>query len=194
MTKIDLPQVTLIALTNKDFDGHRKAIDKSCEGINFGAVKLIWDEKCISIAIWNEKIIKDLYKYVDTSHALLIHNDGYVIHPELWNDKWLKYDWCSSPWPFPTDYYSYRDELGNIVRVGNSVSLRSRKLMKLGATRPVEFRHGNNNEDGHYCCWNRKWLESQGCKFMPFEESLDFGMEHELPEHKGRDTFLFHSL
>lgn len=191
---IFLPQVTILLLTNKDFEGAKKAMDESCKGITFGGAKIIWDEKCTSVSIWNEKIIKDLYKYVDTTHALLIHQDGYIIHPELWKDEWLKYDFCGSPWPLPSDYYSYRDESGKIVRVGNSVGLRSIKLLKLASTRPVEMRHGNNNEDGHYCCWNRNWLESQGCNFMPFEESLDFGKEHELPEHKGRDTFLFHSL
>ncbi len=46
---LKLPSVTLICLTNKDFEGHKKAIDKSCEGIEFGAVKMIWDEKCTSI-------------------------------------------------------------------------------------------------------------------------------------------------
>jgi hypothetical protein len=49
-------------LTNRDFEGAKKAIGKSCEGIEFGAVKLIWDEKCTSVDIWNEKIIKELQK------------------------------------------------------------------------------------------------------------------------------------
>jgi hypothetical protein len=191
---ISLPNVTLICLTNKDFEGHKKAIDKSCEGVTFGAVKLIWDEKCDSIDKWNWKIIFDLPKYVDTSHALLIHADGYVIHPELWKYEWLEYDYIGSPWPLPQDDYSYRDEWGQIVRVGNGVSLRSKKLMDLIATRPMIYHYNNNNEDGQICCWNRQWLISQGCKFAPFEEALIFGKEVELPENKDLDTFLFHSI
>ena len=35
-------------------------MDKSCEKINFGAAKIIWDEKCNSIEKWNEKMIKEL--------------------------------------------------------------------------------------------------------------------------------------
>jgi len=66
--------------------------------------------------------------------------------------------------------------------------------MELAATRPSLHRYGNNNEDGHICCWNRKWLESKGCTFATFEQSLDFGREHDLPEHNGRRTFVFHSL
>lgn len=191
---LELPQVTLICLTNKDFEGHKKAIDKSCDGINFGAVKLIWDEKCNSIEEWNRKIIFDLPKYIDTTHALLIHADGYVINRNKWNREWLNYDYIGAPWPIPADDYSYRDESGEIQRVGNSVSLRSKKLMDLVATRPMEFHYGNNNEDGQICCWNRKWLESQGCKFAPFEVAIHFSKEHNIPENAGIDTFCFHSL
>ncbi len=191
---ISLPNITLILLTNRDFVGAKQAIDISCQGIDFGAVKIIWDEKCNSIDEWNRKMIFDLPKYIDTSHALIIHQDGYVINPQLWRDEWLELDYIGAPWPLPNDNYSYRNESGFLVRVGNSVSLRSKKLMDLVATRPMEYHYGNNNEDGQVCCWNREWLESKGCKFATFEQALDFGKEHDLPEHKGRDTFTFHSL
>ena len=191
---LDLHQVTLIALTNKDFSSHKSAIDKSCDGINFGAVKIIWDEKCTSIDEWNRKIIFDLPKYVDTTHAMLIHADGYVIRPDLWNPEWLELDYIGAPWPLPTDGYSYLDEEGDLQRVGNSVSLRSKKLMDLVATRPMEYHYGNNNEDGHICCWNRKWLEAKGCTFATLEQAVHFSKEHEIPENQGIDTFAFHSL
>lgn len=191
---IKLPQVTLICLTNKDFALHKEAIDRSCEGIEFGAVKIIWDEKCNSIDKWNEKMIKELPNYVFTSHAMIIHADGYIIHPELWRDEWLGLDFIGAPWPLPKDNYSYLDEEGNLQRVGNSVSLRSKKLMDLVATRPMDWHYGNNNEDGQICCWNRKWLERQGCKFATLEQAVHFSKEHEIPENKGIDTFAFHSL
>ncbi len=191
---LKLPDVTLICLTNRDFEGHKKALDESSKDIEWGATKLIWDENITGIGSWNEKVITDLYKYVDTTHALLIHSDGYVINPHLWNDEWLKLDYIGSPWPLPQDDFSYRDESGEIQRVGNSVSLRSKKLMQLAATRPVEYRYGNNNEDGHISCWNRKWLESQGCKFGTFEQALTFGREAPLPENVGISTFLFHEF
>jgi len=190
---ITLKDITLILLTN-NFEGAKEAVDKSCEQIEFGAIKIIVDLKCNSIDEWNRKIIYDLPKYVDTSHALLIHQDGGVIHPELWRDEWLDLDYIGSPWPLPTDDYSYRDEWGQIVRVGNGVSLRSKKLMDLIATRPMVYHYNNNNEDGQICCWNRQWLISQGCKFATFEQALHFGKEVELPENKGKDTFLFHSI
>jgi len=194
MSKIQLPSVTLCCLTNQKFDEHLFAMEKSSEGIGWGARKIIFDMDCDSISKWNEKIIKELPKYVDTSHAMLIHADGYVINPELWNPEWLELDYIGAPWPLPQDDYSYRDESGNLVRVGNSVSLRSKKLMDLVATRPMEFHYGNNNEDGQICSWNRNWLESQGCKFATLEQAMPFSKEHEIPENVGLKTFAFHQL
>lgn len=193
-TMIKLPNVTLIALTNKDFEGHKHAIDMSCMGIEFGAVKIIWDEKCTSIDEWNGKIIQDLHKYVDTSHALLIHADGYVINPLQWRDEWLKYDYIGAPWPLPQDDYSYKDELGGLIRVGNSVSLRSKRLMELASTREWKPYFGNTNEDGFICCHNRIWLEEQKCRFAPLQVAKYFSKEHEIPENEGLETFAFHSL
>lgn len=192
--KLKLPDVTLICLTNQGFLEHKSAMDLSCQGIEFGAVKMIWDEKCTSIDEWNRRIIQDLWKYVDTSHALLIHSDGYVINPELWNPEWLNYDYIGAPWPLPTDDFSYRDERGDLQRVGNSVSLRSLKLMHAVSTRPWKSYYGNTNEDGFIACHNRKWLEAKGMKFAPLEVAVHFSKEHEIPENEGLNTFAFHSL
>lgn len=191
---ISLPNVTLIALTNKDFEGHKHAIDLSREDIEFGAVKLIWDEKCTSIDEWNRKIIYELPKYVDTSHALLIHADGYVKNPELWNPEWLQYDYIGAPWPLPTDDYSYRDEEGGLVRVGNSVSLRSKKLMERVAQFEWKPYFGNTNEDGFISVHHRKQLQKEGFKFAPLEVAVHFSKEHEIPENFGLETFAFHEI
>lgn|SRR3990167_888596 len=193
-SKIKLPQVTLICLTNKNFALHKEAIDKSCEGIEFGAVKLIWDEKCDSIEEWNRKIIFDLPKYVDTTHALLIHADSAIVHPELWDPEWLALDYIGAPWPLPRWKGEFEDTKGRIQRVGNSVSLRSKKLMELVAKRPMEYHYGNNNEDGQICVWERVWLEEQGCKFATLDQAIHFSKEHEIPENKNIKSFMFHSL
>ena len=194
MRKILLPEVTLIALTGKDFDAHKQAIDKSCEGIEFGAVKIIWDEKIKNIDDWNYKIINELYKYVETDFAILIHSDGYIINPELWNPKWLEYDYIGAPWPLPTDDYSYRDDGGELVRVGNSISLRSRRLMERVAKFPWRSYYGNTNEDGFISVHHRQELIKEGFKFADIDVAKYFSKEHEIPENVGLDTFCFHSL
>lgn len=197
---LDLPSVTLICITGRDFKGHLDAINKSCEKINFGAVKIIYDLKIDTIEAWNYKIIYDLWKYVDTSHALLIHADGYIVCADLWNPDWLNYDYIGAPWPLPKDEYSYRDDEGKIQRIGNSVSLRSKSLMEAVAKRPeaefwaIKEKYGNTNEDGFICCHNRTWLERIGYKFPSLETAKHFSKEHEISENKGLETFAFHSL
>lgn len=196
ISMIDLPQVTLICLTNQDFDGHKKALDKSCERIKWGAAKIIWDESIRSIDDWNYKIIYELHQYVQTDFAFLFHADGYPINPDSWQDRFLEYDYIGAPWPLPKDEYSYRTPGGDIVRVGNSVSLRSKKLLELPAQLHLEWRsyYGNTNEDGFLCCHNRDILESNGIRFADIETARFFSREHSIPENEGIKTFAFHAL
>ena len=194
--RLQLPQVTLIALTGKDFEGHKKALDKSCEGIEFGGVKIIWDEKCNSINEWNRKIIYELYNYVQTDFAILIHGDGYIINSHLWREEWLEYDFIGAPWPLPVDSYSFRTPTNELVRVGNSVSLRSKKILGLPSKLRLEWKsyYGNTNEDGFLCVHNRKILKENGCKFAPLEVAKHFSKEHKIQENVGLETFAFHSV
>ena len=191
-----LDDVTLIALTSKDYDGHRTALNKSMEGIRWGGVKLIWDPRIKNIDDWNKAVIYDLTNYITTAYALLIHADGYVIRPDLWRDEFLDYDFVGAPWPLPMDNYSYRDQQGNLVRVGNSVSIRSKRLLDAPRRLNFEWRSffGNTNEDGFLCCHHRQDLEAEGIKFAPLEVAKHFSKEHEIEENKGLETFAFHSL
>jgi hypothetical protein len=193
---LNLSQVTLIALTNRDFEGHKKAIDESSKGIKWGATKIIWDDQIKNIDDWNFKIIYELHNYVQTPYAMLIHADGYVINPEAWRDEFLEYDYIGAPWPLPSDSYSYRTPTGELVRVGNSVSLRSRKILELPSKLGLEWRsyYGNTNEDGFLCCHNRDTLIKHGCKFAPLEVARFFSKETSIPENEGIETFAFHSL
>lgn len=193
---LSLPDITLIALTGKDVPGHEAAISRSCESVEWGAVKLVIDYKLDSIDAWNKAVIYDLHKYVSTAYCMLIHADGYVIRPDLWDSSWLDYDFIGAPWPLPTDDYSYRDSAGDIVRVGNSVSLRSKKILELPTLLDLDWQsyYGNTNEDGYLCCHKRNLLEKWGCRFAPLDVAKYFSKEHVIPENEGLDTFAFHSL
>ncbi len=195
---LKLPQITLIALSGIDYGltENTKAIKKSCEGIEWGAVKYIQQGNITDINSWNKAVIYDLWKYVDTDFAMFIHGDGYVIHPELWRDEFLDYDYIGAPWPLPKDNYSYLDDTGRLQRVGNSVSLRSKRLMQAPSLYDFEWKsyYGNTNEDGFLCCHHRTDLENLGCVFAPLDVAKHFSKEHEIPENVGLNTFAFHSL
>ena len=193
---LKLPNITLIALTNLKFNEHKEALDKASEGIEWGARKIIWDESIKSIDDWNYKIIFELHNYVQTDFAFLFHADGYPIRPEKWMDSFLDYDFIGAPWPLPNDSFSYRTPEGGLVRVGNSVGLRSKRLLELPAQLGLEWKsyYGNTNEDGFLCVHNRKILEENGVKFAPLEVAKYFSKEIEIPENKDIETFAFHQV
>lgn len=193
-TKIKLPNVTLCCFGSEQYkDEQQNALDYSSRFIEFGAVKnIIIDAK--NIDEWNKAVVFDLGQYIETDYALLIHPDGFIVNPELWNPDWMKYDFIGAPFPLPKDNFSYRDVNGKIQRVGNSVSLRSKKLLDLPKKINMEWKpfHGFYNEDGYISVNMRHIFEENGCVFAPFEVALKFSKEMPLPENKGVATFCFH--
>lgn len=138
------------------------------------------------------KVIYELYKYIQTEFVLLIHYDGFVINPDIWKDEFLKYDYIGSPWP---ENKSLKDANGNICRVGNGVSLRSKKLLELPSKINIPFEagyKGSFNEDLLICVKNKHIFEENGARFAPLEIAKHFGKEAALPENKRLKTFVFH--
>lgn len=193
---LELPSVTLIALTSKDYESHKAAMDRASQGINWGARKIIMDYSLKSIDDWNRAIVYELHQYVQTPHAFLFHADGYPINPDCWDPKWLELDYIGAPWPLPKDNFSYLDDLGRLQRVGNSVSLRSKKLLEAPTRLNLPWRsyYGYTNEDGFLSCHNRSILESYGCRWASLEEACRFSKEHSIPENEGLKTFAFHQV
>lgn len=192
---ISLPQVTLIAFGSTSVSEMSKALEYSRQGIEFGAVKLITEVPCNGIDEWNKNIIYRLREFVDTDYCILIHADGFIVNPEMWRDEFLNYDYIGAPWPLPIDPYSYRTPDGEIVRVGNSVSLRSRKILNLPYELEMAWRpyYGNTNEDGFITCHNRRLLQHFGCKFAPIEVAKHFSRELDIPENADVEfPFAFH--
>lgn len=195
---LKLPNVTLILLSGIGYETEKNitAINKSCEGVEWGAVKYIQQGNVTNIDSWNKAIIYDLHSYVNTDFAMLIHADGYVINPSAWQDSFLDYDFIGAPWPLPRDDYSYRTPDNKVIRVGNSVSIRSKRMLVLPSQLKLEWKsyYGNTNEDGFLCVHNRERILQAGCKFAPLEIAKYFSKEHEIPENQGIQTFAFHQV
>ena len=192
---ISLPNVTLILLSGIGYrtDKNVNALEYSQRGIEFGAVKYIQLGEIKDIDSWSKASIYELPKYVDTDYCLLIHENGFVVNPESWRDEWLEYDYIGSPWPLPNDHITYKDIDGTVRRVGNSVSLRSKKLLDLANDLMLPWQpfHGFYNEDGFICVNNVHIYEEQGCKFAPIEVAKHFGREIDIPESVDK-PFIFH--
>lgn len=192
---LELRNVTLVAVTDLAISDHAKALSRSSEGIKWGDIKLLTPELG-SIDAWNHYIIYELHKHISTDFCMLIHSDGYVRSPERWQDSFLDYDYIGAPWPLPTDSYSYLSPDGTLVRVGNSVSLRSKKILELPSKLGLEWKsyYGNTNEDGFLCVHNRQTLIEHGVAFAPLDVAKYFSKEHDIPENQGIETFAFHTV
>ena len=220
---INLDNITLVAVTSVNIDAHIKALEYSCRGIKFGAVKLLSDIKPDNLPSyinheyidnlshpigfnlggdknqWNYFMVYKLGTYIQTDYAIIIHHDGFVVNPESWSDKFLEYDYIGSPWFLPSDNFSYRDINGEIIRVGNSVGLRSKRLMCLPSKINMEWKpfHDYWNEDGFISVNNRHIFIEHGMKFPDLEIGKSFSHGCMIPEiikdvKNGVKPFMFH--
>jgi hypothetical protein len=206
---LNLDNITLIALTSIKLEKTIKALLYSCKDIKFGAVKLVSDikpdnipepiiheycDKISNIDEWNYAIIYKLGKYIDTEFAILIHDDGFIVNSNSWKPEFLNYDYIGAPWPQPNDNFSFRDINNEIIRVGNSVSLRSKRLIDLPTVLNLEWKpfHGFYNEDGFICVNYRHIYKQHGIKFADIDVAKYFSHESMIPEVQGIKPFAFH--
>jgi len=209
--KLKLPNVTLAAMTSVNVYETVKALEYSMRGIEFGDVILITHkkpfylpkniryvhtEKLTSIDDFNYRMVYELCDYINTDYVLTVHHDGFIVHPEKWRDDFLDYDYIGSPWPAPDETNLFRDVDGNPARVGNSVGIRSKRLLEFPRKAQLEWTRdaqGLFNEDVFLCCRYKKVIEGAGMRFAPLEVAKYFGHEMPIPEIEDVDEpFLFH--
>lgn len=208
--RLQLPNVTLIAMTSVNVKTTVEAMKYSMRDIDFGEAVLVTHrkpfglpkkiryrhtDKLTNIDHFNYKTVYELGDYVNKDYALLVHADGFVVNPGSWRDEFLDYDYIGSPWPEPENDIMYRDIHGNICRVGNSVSIRSKRLMEFPKKSHMEWKPGKDgdyNEDVFICCEMRHLFEAAGMTYAPLEVAKYFGHEHMIPETEGIRPFIFH--
>ncbi len=208
LKNLDLPNVTLVAFAGKKIYATVRALEYSTKKINYGRVLLIshkkpwylpknidfeYTSKSKSMYEWCYKIIYKLHEYIKTDYIILVHSDGFVVNPESWKNSYLDYDYIGAPWPIPEDD-SYLDENKKVIRVGNSVSLRSKRILELPSilNLPWEPPDGFYHEDGFLCCNVRNTLIRHGIKYAPLEVAKYFSHESMIPEIAGISPFAFH--
>lgn len=184
-----------------------KALIYSSKDIEFARVKLISHEKPYNlpekisfemtepinnIDDWNHRIVYNLTDYVDTDYVILIHDDGFIVNADSWKDEFLNYDYIGAPW----DHKHLLDENGEIISVGNSVSLRSKKLLDIPKkfNMPWKKYDNNYNEDTQICVWNRKLFTDNGIKYAPYDLAKFFSHETYFEEFKNIKPLCFHNF
>jgi hypothetical protein len=128
---------------------------------------------------YNEFIVNELYKFIDTDYVLIVQTDGFVHHPELWTNEFLDYDYIGAVWP---DFILQGSQwlepevasgIPNLVGNGG-FSLRSRKILELAAQCPKEL---IGPEDVYYCLNNYEYFISHGIKYAPIELANKFSKD-----------------
>ena len=181
----NLENVSLVIVDCLGFHSAKLSLEHCRADINFGEAKLLCHfdiddpviekiPKISSIEEYSIFMVRDLANYFSKDFVLVAQWDGFVWHPELWDDEFLKYDYIGAPW--------YPDQLKPGVpkhfTVGNGgFSLRSKRLQ--------EFLRDNFDnllwhkaEDVVISQFNRNYLESNGFKFAPSEVAEKFSIEN----------------
>ena len=149
--------------------------------------KIIFYEKInkiTSIQEYSNFLIYSLYKYIDTSHILIVQWDGYICNIKKWDMKYLNYDYVGAPFvPRDSDKNYSRDKKGNFYIIGNGgFSLRSKRLLEISSKFNLKDQENytKGNEDGFFCVLHREFLEKEGLKWAPFSVAKNFSIETPL--------------
>lgn len=189
--------IDLLICNTLDFETAYKTIDYNSKFFDFNK-KIILSNRNESIEgydihnIGRFNSIQDysdfmprLIEYLDSDYLLLIQDDGHIVNPELWDERFLDFDYIGAPWPSSErwlkrfkkyEYYDIVSENFKYNRIGNGgFSLRSRKFL--------EYCSGFKNCDGipediYFCIVNFKKAMEQNIRFAPFELAYKFSAEH----------------
>ena len=151
--------------------------------------KLTWVE-------YNQFVVSELHKYINTEYCLLIQSDGFILNPHLWDDRFLEYDYIGHAFNFIKYPFQIKGVDEQVVakkgvqglnRVGNGgFSFRSKKLLNATAEIPHKCEKG---EDAFICNDHYDFLVEKGIKFSPVEIADLFAKDY---AEYNNDTFGFH--
>jgi hypothetical protein len=191
---LNLSNVTLLCVETRDPDIAHWAIDQCLRGTRFAQVVLITNIDLVknkrsdveyaqaphirSTKDYSNLLLTGIDQYVQGSHVLIIQWDSFIIHPNLWRDEFLKYDYIGSVWPHHPE-----------TPVGNGgFSLRSVKLLQAIKNPGFIKKHP---EDYCICADNKDFLEKEcGILFAPSEVAEQFAVERS----EWHDAFGFHGF
>lgn len=203
---LHLPNVTMFAVACTRMHETVHALRQSMKNIQYRETLLLTHEKLsldhfgikvipierLDYKGYNHFILFRVNDHISTEFSLLVQNDGYVLRPEKWDNRFFSYDYIGAPWAKDVHF----TEDGTNVRVGNGgFSFRSKKL--LGAFSRLNLPFTDNgtgyfHEDGNICVYYRKQLEAYGIKFAPAEIAAQFSRETVCDDLTENHPFGFH--
>lgn len=134
--KLQLPEVTCIIIDCLNTGRAIKVLEHCKTMCDFGATKFLTSiptdypdavkiKPLNSLIAYSIFMLKEVYKYIETSHLLVIQRDGWILNPQSWDESWLDLDYIGG-------LFMQMDRCGS-----GGFSLRSKKIMQdISATMP----------------------------------------------------------
>lgn len=198
--KIDLvgKSVDIVSINCINPEESIKALEYSTRYISFknqflftdsnlkhSTIDIINIKKIRNIHQYNDFILK-LNKFIKSKYVLIVQDDGHVVNPNLWTDKFLDYDYIGAPWPnskkWKSRWNKYSEQQKLLIqdsinknRVGNGgFSLRSKKFL--------EFSNQFSTcqglaEDIFLTLFKYQDALDFGIRYSPFDLALKFSSE-----------------
>lgn len=177
---LNLSNVTLLCVETREPELAHWAIDRCLSNTQFAKVVLITNldrvtTKRVDIEYvqappikttkdYSELLLTGLDQYVEGTHVLVIQWDSFVIHPQLWSNEFLQYDYIGPVWPHHPE-----------TPVGNGgFSLRSKKLLEVIQQPGFIKKHP---EDYCICADNKDFLEQHDIAIAPVNIAERFAVE-----------------
>lgn len=177
---LNLSNITLLCVETREPELAHWTIDRCLSGTQFAKVVLITNLDRVktkrsdieyvqappikSTKDYSDLLLTGLDQYVEGSHVLVIQWDSFVIHPQLWSDEFLQYDYIGPVWPHHPE-----------TPVGNGgFSLRSKKLLHAIQQPGFVKKHP---EDYCICADNKDFLEQHKIVIAPVNVAERFAVE-----------------
>jgi len=186
MSRLALPQVTLVCVDNRTPGLALAAIARCMAQIDFGAVKLFTSLALVptpppgvqllaldidSVAAYSHFMLRGLDAHVHTSHCLVVQWDGHVLDAGQWTDEFLQWDYIGAP----LAHQPAERAVGN-----GGFSLRSKRLLQALQDPALDIHHP---EDTCICHANRQRLEAaHGIRVAPLALARRFAYERLAPD------------
>jgi hypothetical protein len=190
---LNLSNVTLLCVETREPELAHWAIDRCLSGTRFAKVVLITNLDRVNMKRadieyvqappikttkdYSELLLTGISQYIDGTHVLVIQWDSFIVHPQLWSDGFLQYDYIGPVWPHHPE-----SPVGN-----GGFSLRSTKL--LNAIQKPGFIK-KHPEDYCICADNKEFLKQHDIHISPVSIAEQFAVER-TPWHQ---AFGFHGF
>ncbi len=198
MSKLHLPDVTLVMIETRAHKFGRMAVQDCLDKVRFGDVLIFTDRPAEFASLvlgvhrvlnWQSKIEFEQFRwsevapYLHTSHALFIEWDAWVWDASMWDDAFLAYDYIGPPWRYDNDL--------NVG--GGGFCLVSTRLKQHLRDHPQEYPLPITSSDWLLCCEYRPRLEAEGFVWAPQDVADRFAFEYFRPSPTSRH-FGFHGI